>query len=160
MTRLAIAVIVSITTGLLACGCMWGHVYDANTGHEVPGATVSWVDHFGRSGSMTTGLWWAPGLYAFCYELYTAPLDNPVTFTITAPGYMPLVEQRQVSYEDGSYAGVGWPTCDNTWEIQDFSLMPLPGTSGLPLQPSPSPTPSHTPVPTPTPTPKPGIMVR
>ena len=160
MKRLAIAAIVSITAGLLACGCLWGHVYDAETDLDVPGATVSWVDGHGESGSMTTGLWWAPGLYVFCYDLYTAPLYNPVTFTITAPGYLPLVVQRQLSYDDGSFTGVGWPSCDNVWEVQNFSLMPLPGTSALPPQPSPSPTPSHTPVPTLTPTPKPGIMVR
>ena len=154
MKRSAIGAMLGIATAFLACGCMWGHVYDAETGLDVPGATVSWVDAQGNSGSETTGLWWAPGLYVFCSEseYYSVPHYNPVTFTVTAPGYMPLVAHRQISYDDGSYAGVGYPSCDNVWEIQDFSLMPLPGTSGLLPQPSPSPAATHTPVPTPTPT--------
>lgn len=170
MKGLAIGVVLTITTALVASGCMWGHVYDFQTGQQVPGATVSWVDGHGASASMTTGLWWSPGLYAFCYQSYIAPRYNPVTFTITAPGYMPLVVQRQISYDDGSWVGVDWPTCDTAWEIQDFTLMPLPGTSALPPQPSPPPTPvptrTSTPAllvkntPTPTPTPKPGLMVR
>jgi hypothetical protein len=166
MKRLAIAAMLGIATALLACGCMWGHVYDAETGLDVPGATVSWVDAQGNSGSETTGLFWAPGLYVFCgYDLI--PHYNPITFTVTAPGYMPLVAHRDLSWDDGPYDG-GFPTCDELWDVQDFSLMPLPGTSGLLPQPSPSPvpTPTATPTlahrtrPTPTPTPKPGIMVR
>ena len=172
MKRSAIAAMLGIATALLACGCMWGHVYDAETGLDVPGATISWVDTQGYSGTETTGLFWAPGLYVFCgYSII--PHYNPITFTITAPGYMTLVAHRNLSWDDGSYSG-GTPTCDNMWDVQDFSLMPLPGTSVLPLQPSPTPTPAHTPVPTPTatptlarlprptptPTPKHGIMVR
>jgi hypothetical protein len=172
MRRMALAAMLSITAGLLTCGCMWGHVYDAETGLDVPGATISWVDAQGNSGSMTTGLWWAPGLYAFCgYDLI--PHYNPITFTVTAPGYLPLVAHRNLSWDDGPYDG-GFPTCEELWDVQDFSLMPLPGTSALPPQPSPSPdatptpvptptatpTVTHLPTPTPTPTPKPGIMVR
>jgi len=151
MKRLAIAAMLSITTGLLACGCMWGHVYDAETGLDVPGATVSWVDAQGNSGSETTGLFWAPGLYVFCGH-NLIPHYNPITFTVTAPGYMTLVAHRDLLWHDGPYNG-GFPTCDELWDIQDFSLMPLPGTSRLPPQPSPSPTPPHTRVPPPTPTP-------
>jgi hypothetical protein len=153
MKRPAIAAMIGITTAFLACGCMFGHVYDAETGLDVPGATVSWVDAQGNSGSETTGLWWAPGLYVFCSEseYYSVPHYNPVTFTVTAPGYMPLVAHRDLSWDDGPYDG-GLPTCEELWDIQDFSLMPLPGTSGLLPQPSPSPAATHTPVSTPTPT--------
>jgi hypothetical protein len=166
MRRPAIAAMLGIATALLASGCMWGHVYDAETGLDVPGATVSWVDAHGNSGSETTGLFWAPGLYAFCSEseYYSVPHYNPVTFTVTAPGYAPLVAHRNLSWDDGPYDG-GTPTCDNLWDIQDFSLMPLPGTSGLPAH-TPVPTPTttltvaHPTTPTPTPTPKPGFMVR
>ena len=148
MKRLAIAAMLSITTGLLTCGCMWGHVRDAETGLDVPGATVSWVDAQGNSGSETTGLFWAPGLYVFC-EYYLIPHYNPVTFTVTAPGYMPLVAHRDLSWDDGPYDG-GWPTCEELWDIQDFSLVPIPGGSKSP--PPPTPTDTRVPPPTPTPT--------
>ena len=36
MKRLALAAMLSITTGLLTCGCMWGHVRDANTASMCP----------------------------------------------------------------------------------------------------------------------------
>jgi hypothetical protein len=156
MKRLPVAAILSATTGLLACGCLWGHVYDAETGLDVPGANVSWVGGNGSSNSETTGLFWAPGLYVFCGS--EAPLSSPVTFTVSAPGYLPLTAERQILWDDGPGldSPTDWPTCDNLWEIQDFYLMPLPGTSALPPQPSPSPAATETPMPTPTP--KPGLI--
>ena len=82
MKRPAIAAMISITTAFLACGCMFGHVRDAETGLDVPGATVSWVDANGsNSGSETTGLFWAPGLYVFCgYSIipHYNPLPSPL----------------------------------------------------------------------------------
>lgn len=151
MKRLAIAAMLSITSGLLACGCLWGHVYDAETGLEVEGATVSWVDGHGTSNSMTTGLTWAEGLYIFDWSVGPIPNYAPVTFQVTAPGYQPLVEQRVLAYDDNPNAS--YDDWSSIWEIQDFSLVPLPKTSGPPPQPSPSPAATHTPVPTPTPTP-------
>ena len=73
MKRLAIAGMLSIATGLLTCGCMWGHVYDANTGLEVEGATVSWVDGQGNSNSMTTGLAFSEGFYVFDCNIGKVP---------------------------------------------------------------------------------------
>ena len=164
MKRSALAAMLSITTGLLACGCMWGHVYDANTGDEVPGATISWVDAKGwNSGSMTTGLFWAPGLYVFDCRVGDVSHYNPATFTITAPGYSPLVVQREILYDDNPNAT--FDDCSSFWDINDFYLVPLPPTSGLePHTPVPTPTATPTvaypPTPTATPTPKPGFMVR
>ena len=146
MKRLVIAATLSITTGLLACGCMFGHVYDANTGLEV-GATVSWVDGYGISNSMTTGLTWAEGLYIFDCKVGKVPRYNPVTFHVTAPGYLPLVVQRQLAYDDNPDAS--FDDCSSFWAIEDFSLVPSPGGSKSP----PLPTPTDTPVPPPTPTP-------
>jgi hypothetical protein len=145
--RLAIAAMLSITTGLLACGCMWGHVRDAETGLEVSGATVSWVDAYGISNSMTTGLTFAEGLYIFDCKVGKVPRYNPVTFHVTAPGYLPLVVQRQLEYDDNPDAS--FDDCSSFWAIEDFSLVPSPGGSKSP----PPPTPTDTPVPPPTPTP-------
>jgi hypothetical protein len=150
MKRLAIAAMLSIITGLLTCGCMWGHVTDANTGLDVPGATVSWVDAYGNSGSEMTGLFWAPGLYVFDCKVGGVSHYNPVTFHVTAPGYSPLVVQREILYDDNPDAS--FDDCSSFWAINDFSLVPLPPTSGMLPQPSPSPAATHTPVPTPTPT--------
>ena len=146
MKRLAIAAMLSITTGLLACGCMFGHVYDANTGLEV-GATVSWVDGQGNSNSMTTGLAFSQGFYVFDCKIGKVPLYAPVTFHVTAPGYSPLVVQRQSVYDDNP--DESFNDCSSFWEIQDFSLVPIPGGSKSP----PPPTPTDTPVPPPTATP-------
>jgi hypothetical protein len=162
MKRLALAAMLSIITGLLTCGCMWGHVRDANTGLDVPGATVSWVDPQGNAGAEMTGLWWAPGLYAFCYDYYSAP-HNPVTFTVVAPGYLPLVAQRNLLWDEGPHDGGS--ACDNVWDVQDFSLVPIPPTTGMPPHtpvptPTATPTVAHVPTPTATPTRKPGFMVR
>jgi hypothetical protein len=166
MKRLAIAAMLSITTGLLTCGCMWGHVRDANTGLDVPGATVSWVDAQGDSGSTTTGVFWAPGLYVFCgYDLI--PHNNPITFTVTAPGYTPLVVQTHVTYDENPNASLDPHDCSRFQEILDFPLVPLPPTSGMPPHtpvptPTATPTVAHVPRPSPTSTPtrKPGFMVR
>jgi hypothetical protein len=166
MKRLALAAMLSIIAGLLTCGCMWGHVYDANTGDEVPGATILWVDAKGwNSGSMTTGLFWAPGLYVFDCKVGDVSHYNPATFTITAPGYSPLVVQREILYDDNPNAT--FDDCSSFWDINDFYLVPLPPTSGLaPHTPVPpptaTPTVAHPPTPTPTrtPTPRPGFMVR
>jgi len=151
--RLAIAAMLSITTGLLACGCLWGHVRDAETGLEVEGATVSWVDGHGTSNSMTTGLPFAEGLYIFDWSVGPIPNYAPVTFQVTAPGYQPLVEQRVLAYDDNPNAS--YDDWSSIWEIQDFSLVPIPGGSKSPPPPPPPPppTPTDTPVPPPTPTP-------
>lgn len=147
MKRLAITAMLSITTGLLTCGCLWGHVRDAETGLEVSGATVSWVDGCGLSNSMTTGLIWAEGLYVFDHLVGLVPCGNTATFNVTAPGYLPLVEQRPIGYDDNPNASL--PDLSSFWEIQDFSLVPIPGGS----KSLPPPTPTDTPVPPPTPTP-------
>jgi hypothetical protein len=147
MKRLSIAAMLSITTGLVTCGCMWGHVYDANTGLEV-GATVSWVDGHGISNSMTTGLASAEGLYIFDCKAGEVPQYNPVTFHVTAPGYQPLVVQRQIVYDDNP--DESFNDCSSFWAIEDFSLVPISG--GSKSLPPPTPTDTRVPPPTPTPT--------
>jgi len=151
--RLAIAAMLSTATALLACGCLWGHVRDAQSGAELSGATVSWVDGNGTSNSQTTGLPFAEGLYIFDWTVGPIPHKYPVTFTVTAPGYQPLVEQRVVAYDDNPNPDPDDPS--SFWEIQDFSLVPIhPSPHGPPPQPPPPP-PTNTPVPPPTPTPLP-----
>jgi len=148
MKRLAIAAMLTITTGLLTCGCMWGHVYDANTGLEVEGATVSWVDGQGNTNSMTTGLAFSEGFYVFDCKIGKVPMYAPVTFHVTAPGYSPLVVQRQVVYDHNP--DESFNDCSSFWEIQDFSLVPTSG--GSKSLPPPTPTDTRVPPPTPTPT--------
>ena len=71
----------------------------------------------GNTGSTTTD---GSGLYAFDQSRGPVPAMGPVTFQVSAPRYGPVVESRQVEYNDGPQ-----PTLSNLstfWEVQSFGL--------------------------------------
>jgi predicted DsbA family dithiol-disulfide isomerase len=93
---------------------MWGVVRDANTGAPIGGASVTYTDSKGQTGTATTD---ANGMYAFDQGQGQgqgqAPAAGPVNFAVDAPGYEPLTETRQVLYDD---IPAGFR------EVQSFSL--------------------------------------
>src|SRR4030042_1205657 len=93
--RRPLAIILCIGAGLLASGCMWGMVKDANTGAPISGATVTYTDSTGASASTTTD---AGGQYSF--DQAGRPAPGPVNLRVAASGYEPLTQQ--VQYDEGS----------------------------------------------------------
>ena len=93
--------VVALCVGLalLASGCMWGMVRDANTGAPISGATVTYTDSTGATASTTTD---ASGQYSFAEADWPAP--GPVNVRASAPGYEPVT--IQVEY-DGNPSGFG-----------------------------------------------------
>jgi len=92
--RLPVAVL-CVGIALLASGCMWGVVRDANTGAPIGGATVTYTDSTGATASATTD---ASGQYSFAEAYWPAP--GPVNLRVDASGYRPLTQQ--VQYDEGS----------------------------------------------------------
>jgi hypothetical protein len=92
--RLPVAVL-CVGIALLASGCMWGMVRDANTGAPIGGATVTYTDSTGATASTTTD---ASGQYSFAEAYWPAP--GPVNLRVDASGYKPLTQQ--VQYDEGS----------------------------------------------------------
>ncbi len=110
--RRPLAVILCIGIALLASGCLWGVVRDAETGALIDGATVSYADSNGQTAQTTTD---ANGLYAFDPAKGPIPAVGNVTLSVDASGYEPLTETRLVEYNDSP---------SGFWEVQDFSLTP------------------------------------
>ena len=107
----------ALTVALLSTGCVWGVVRDAETGRPLAGASVSYVDSYGDTGSTTSD---GNGLYVFDQSRGPVPARGPVTFQVSAPSYGPFEESRQVEYNDGPQ-----PTFSNLssfWEVQSFGL--------------------------------------
>ena len=148
---------VFVGLALLATGCAWGVVTDAETGEPIDGASVIYVDSVGVAGAKVSG---PSGLYRFdATEGDRIPARGPTTFLVLAPGYQVLRVERGLAYDDNDLG---------TWEIQNFELTrlltptrtatPLPSstlTATATLTPTRTrtPTPTATPTPTPTPTP-------
>lgn len=126
MKRLAIVVVLSISTALLASGCLWGVVTDADTGAAIPGATVMYTDSEGHTDSTTTN---ALGFYAFDQATGPIPAAGSATFEVSAPGYETLTQSRVIAYNDNPNATLANPS--SFWEIQSFQLAPeeAPGNS-------------------------------
>jgi hypothetical protein len=150
MKRLALAAMLSIITGLLTCGCMWGVVTDAQTGDRMGDAQVRWVDSNGNSGQTTTD---SLGIYVFDAGKGDAvPVSGPVFFSVSwlwdggvcANPFM----GRLVEYNDNP---ASTPPAE-PWEIQNFAVQ-LPEFCRPNLSPEPTSTPTRTPVPTSTPIP-------
>ncbi len=78
---------------VLASACMWGVVRDANTGVGIQGATVTYTDSFGRTGTTTTVV---GGLYSFDSAKGAIPAIGPVDIQVTAPGYASIDTTRIV----------------------------------------------------------------
>jgi hypothetical protein len=93
--RRPLVVVLCIGVALLASGCMWGMVKDANTGAPIGGATVTYTDSTGATASTTTD---GSGQYSF--EQAGRPAPGPVNLRVEASGYNPLTQQ--VQYADGS----------------------------------------------------------
>jgi hypothetical protein len=152
MKRLAIAAMLSITTGLLMCGCMAGIVTNDVTGNPVGDIEVQWGDSHGHWGQTTTD---SHGLYVFdVREGAPIPVPGPVDFHLNN-FYSGLVvcgapvQERLVEYDDRP---ASTPPAD-PWEIQSFTVH-----CGTPTPTAATRRVAH--LPTPTPTPKPGIKVR
>jgi len=92
-------VVLCVGLALLASGCMWGMVRDANTGAPIGGATVTYTDSTGATASTTTD---ASGKYSFAEAYWPAP--GPVNVRAEASGYKPLTIQVQY---DGNSSGFG-----------------------------------------------------
>ena len=107
--RRSLSAALCIGTALLASGCLWGMVTDAETGAPVGGATISYADSTGQTGTTTAD---ANGMYSFDGSDGPVPAAGPVNFAVDAPGYKPVTETRQV--------GLGG--------VQNFDLPPEPGT--------------------------------
>jgi hypothetical protein len=110
-----------VAMALLAGGCMWGVVRDAETGRPLPNASVSYVDSYGNTASTTTD---ANGIYVFDQSRGPVPAMGPVTIQVDTAGYGTFTESRQVEYNDGPQ-----PTLSNLssfWEVQSFGLTGTP----------------------------------
>jgi hypothetical protein len=116
MRRLGI-VAVGLALVVLMTGCMWGVVTDVNTGAPVPGATVSYTDSQGRSGTATTD---ANGLYAFDSASGPIPAVGPASFVVSAGGYDTVSTTRELAYDDNASGTRANPS--SMWEVQNFSL--------------------------------------
>ena len=119
MKRLAIVVVLSVSTALLATGCLWGVVTDADTGAAISGATVMYTDSEGHTDTTTTN---AAGLYAFDQATGPIPAAGTATFEVSAPGYETLTATRLIEYNDNPYATLENPS--SFWEVQHFELTP------------------------------------
>lgn len=117
---LAIAAL-GVTAGFLGSGCLWGVVRDAETGVGVPGATVSYTDSMGQTGSTTTG---QGGLYAFDQASGPVPGAGAVNFQVSVLSYETLLETRLIEYGDNPDATAA--SLSTLWEIQNFDLVRLP----------------------------------
>ncbi len=116
----SLAVLVSLALALLASGCMWGVVRDANTGAPLTGASVTYSDSQGRTGTTTTD---ANGVYTFDWASGPIPAIGSINATVSASGYQTLNESRQVGYNDNANASVSNPS--SFWEVQNFTLAPV-----------------------------------
>lgn len=116
---LAPAAVLIIATALLACGCLWGVVTDADTGNPVSGATVRYTDSDGHTDTTTTN---ANGWYAFDQATGPIPAAGPATFQVSAPGYESLTATRLIEYNDNPHATLENPS--SFWEVQYFELTP------------------------------------
>jgi len=109
-----------IPLAVLLTSCAFGTVRDAQTGAPIPGAKVTFLDSHGVRGTTTTN---ENGVYIFDESRGDkVPAKGPVTFQVSAPGYNPLNEPRNVQYDDNS---------QGTWEAQGFELWPT-STSCIP----------------------------
>jgi protein-disulfide isomerase len=117
LSRKRLIAILIGAVALLASGCMWGVVRDAQTGRPLAGASVSYVDANGNTGSTTTD---GNGLFAFDQSRGPVPARGPVTFQVNAAGYHPFTESRQVEYNDGPRPMLS--NLSSFWEVQSFGL--------------------------------------
>lgn len=112
--------ILSVSVTVLASGCLWGVVSDAETGDPLPVVTVVVTDANGNTYQTGTN---ASGLYAFDIADGPVPATGPATFELTAPGYEPLTATGLlIEYNDNPHASSS--DLSSFWEIQYFQLRP------------------------------------
>jgi len=112
-----LAILPTIALALLASGCLWGFVRDADTGDPISGVSVAYTDANGNTGTATTD---ANGLYAFDIADGPVPATGNAGFEISAPGYHTNTESRLIEYNANPSAGLDNPS--SFWEIQSFTL--------------------------------------
>jgi hypothetical protein len=115
--RLSLAALLGVVLALVASGCMWGVVRDADTGAPLSGARVTYKDSKGQTASTTTD---ANGFFGFGAPASVPPAMGPVTFAIDAPGYQTFGEVRTVAYDDNPGATLADP--NSFMDAQAFSV--------------------------------------
>jgi sugar lactone lactonase YvrE len=108
-----------LSVALFASACMWGVVRNADTGTGIQGATVTYTDSYGHTGSTTSG---AGGLYFFDSATGAIPAIGPVDIEVSAPGFATLDTTRIVQYGDNPNATLA--NLSSFWEVQSFDLQP------------------------------------
>jgi hypothetical protein len=98
---------------------MWGVVRNADTGTGIQGATVTYTDSHGNTGSTTSG---AGGLYFFDSATGAIPGIGPVDMQVSAPGFATLDTTVIVQYGDNPNATLS--NLSSFWEVQSFDLVP------------------------------------
>jgi sugar lactone lactonase YvrE len=109
-----------LPVALLASACMWGVVTNADTGTGIQGATVTYTDSHGNTGSTTSG---AGGLYFFDSATGAIPGIGPVDMQVSAPGFATLDTTVIVQYGDNPNATLSH--LSSFWEVQSFDLTPV-----------------------------------
>jgi len=100
---------------LVLAGCVSGQVTDAATGQPIAGATLTFRDAAGNSGTATTG---EDGLYSFDGITSPQPASGLVEFEVSAPGYTMFSGLRDVQYDDNEAQTLG---------VLNFILIPVRG---------------------------------
>jgi len=113
LTRIAPLVYCAMV--LVLAGCVSGQVTDAATGQPIAGATVTFRDAAGNSGTATTG---DGGLYTFDGITSTEPAPGLVQFEVSAPGYATFSGVRDVQHDDNE---------GHTLAVVNFILIPMRG---------------------------------
>jgi protocatechuate 3,4-dioxygenase beta subunit len=96
---------------LVLAGCVSGQVIDSATGQPIVGATVTFHDAEGNSGTVTTG---EGGLYSFDGVTSPKPVAGRVRFEVSAPGYATLTVERDLRYDDNA---------EHTLDVENFLLV-------------------------------------
>jgi hypothetical protein len=120
MRRLSLPVLLG-ALALVASGCMWGVVRDADTGAPLAGVNVTYTDSYGQTASTTTD---ANGLFGFGAPASVAAARGTVTFQAGAPGYESINSVRFADYAENPGATLSNPT--SFWEVQNFTLLSAP----------------------------------
>ena len=112
-----LAILPTIALALLASGCLWGFVTDADTGDPISGASVAYTDADGNTASTTTD---SHGIYAFDIADGPVPATGNADFEVSADGYHTKTESRPIQYDDNPGASLANPS--SFWEVQSFTL--------------------------------------
>jgi hypothetical protein len=112
-----LAILPAIALALLASGCLWGFVTDADTGAPIPGASVAYTDADGSTGTATTD---SHGIYTVDIAKGRMLATGSAGFEISADGYHTKTESRLIEYNDGLSPSLDNPS--SFLEVQSFTL--------------------------------------